>query len=113
MQPWANRPCFAVSVSNNSRNGERMRLPNLRIAHLAPKYPIIQGGMGVRISTAPLAAAVANCGGIGTLSAAEYHQKNRKTEKTDVVKGKTIARPYLYAPKMAEEIRRARSMTGG
>ncbi len=90
-----------------------MRLPKLRIAHLEPKYPIVQGGMGVRISTAPLAAAVANCGGVGTLSAAEYHQKNRKVEKTDVVRGKTVARPYLYAPLMAEEIKRARSMTQG
>src|SRR5512138_1884370 len=97
MQRRAGRPCFAVSASYNSRNGEHMRLPKLRIANLEPKYPIIQGGMGVRVSTAPLAAAVANCGGIGTLSAAEYHQKNRKTEKTDVVKGKTVPRPYLYA----------------
>ncbi len=90
-----------------------MRLPKLRIAHLEPKDPLVQGGMGVRISTAPLAAAVANCGGVGTLSAAEYHQKNRKVEKTDVVRGKTVARPYLYAPLMAAEIKRARSMTQG
>lgn len=90
-----------------------MRLPKLRIAHLEPKYPIVQGGMGVRISTAPLAAAVANCGGVGTLSAAEYHQKNRKVKKTDVVCGKTVTRPYLYAPAMAAEIKRARSMTQG
>lgn len=90
-----------------------MRLPKLRIAHLEPRYPIIQGGMGVRISTAPLAAAVANQGGVGTLSAAEYHQKNRKTAKTDVVRGVTVSRPYLYAPAMAAEIRRARSMTDG
>lgn len=90
-----------------------MRLPKLRIANLEPRYPIIQGGMGVKISTAPLAAAVANCGGIGTLSAAEYHEKNRKKAKTDVCRGRTVARPYLYAPDMAAEIRRARSMTDG
>ena len=90
-----------------------MRLPKLRIGHLAPRYPIIQGGMGVRVSTAPLAAAVANCGGIGTLSAAEYHNKNRKSAKTDTVRGMTISRPYLYAPEMAAEIRRTRGMTDG
>ncbi len=90
-----------------------MRLPKLRIAGLEPRYPIVQGGMGVRISTAPLAAAVANCGGVGTLSAAEYHQKNRKVPKTDVVRGRTVARPYLYATAMADEIKRARSMTSG
>ncbi len=90
-----------------------MRLPKLRVARLEPRYPIIQGGMGVRISTAPLAAAVANAGGIGTLSAAEYHNKDRKSPKTDVVRDRTIGRPYLYAPQMAEEIRRARSMTDG
>lgn len=90
-----------------------MRLPKLRIGHLEPRYPIIQGGMGVRISTAPLAAAVANMGGIGTLAAAEYHNKNRKAPKTDLVRGRTVSRPYLYADKLAAEIRRARSMTDG
>ena len=90
-----------------------MRLPKLRIGHLEPKYPIVQGGMGVKISTAPLAAAVANLGGVGTLSAAEYHQKNRKTPKTDLVRGIKVPRPYLFAPDMAAEIRRARSMSNG
>ena len=83
-----------------------MRLPKLRIAHLEPKYPIVQGGMGVKVSTAPLAAAVANQGGIGTLSAAEYHHKNRKTAKTDTVRGITVSRPFLYAHELAAEIKR-------
>ncbi|HZK66728.1 MAG TPA: nitronate monooxygenase [Chloroflexota bacterium] len=90
-----------------------MKLPTLRIANLEPRYPIVQGGMGVRISTAPLVAAVANQGGVGTLSAAEYHQKNRQAPRTDQVRGVTIGRPYLYAELMAEEIRRTRSMTDG
>lgn len=90
-----------------------MKLPRLRIAHLEPRYPIIQGGMGVRISTAPLAAAVASLGGIGTLAAAEYHEKNRKAPRTDLVRGVTVAKPYLYARPLAAEIRRARSMTRG
>lgn len=33
------------------------------------QIPIVQGGMGVRVSEAPLAAAVANCGGVGVIAA--------------------------------------------
>lgn len=46
-----------------------MKLPELRIGHLVAPIPIIQGGMAVRISTAPLAAAVAEEGGIGLIAA--------------------------------------------
>ncbi|MDD2554202.1 MAG: nitronate monooxygenase [Desulfotomaculaceae bacterium] len=46
-----------------------MKFPSLKIGRLAPRYPIIQGGMAVRVSTAPLAAAVANAGGIGIIAA--------------------------------------------
>ncbi|WP_040292693.1 NAD(P)H-dependent flavin oxidoreductase [Acetonema longum] len=46
-----------------------MRLPELRIGSLIAKVPVIQGGMAVRISTAPLAAAVASEGGIGLIAA--------------------------------------------
>lgn len=44
-------------------------LPPLRIGQHIARYPIIQGGMGIRISGAKLAAAVANAGGIGIISA--------------------------------------------
>jgi len=46
-----------------------MKLPSLKIGRLAPRYPIIQGGMALRVSTAPLASAVANAGGIGVIAA--------------------------------------------
>ncbi|VBB05656.1 aldolase-type tim barrel [Lucifera butyrica] len=46
-----------------------MKLPELRIGHLVAKIPIMQGGMAVRISTARLAAAVADAGGIGLIAA--------------------------------------------
>lgn len=46
-----------------------MNLPQLKIGNLMPKVPIIQGGMAIRISTSRLAAAVANCGGIGIIAA--------------------------------------------
>ena len=45
-----------------------MNFPRLKIGHMTPKVPIIQGGMGVGISLSRLAAAVANAGGIGTIS---------------------------------------------
>ncbi len=40
----------------------------LVIGDLVIKIPIIQGGMGVQVSTASLASAVANCGGGGTIA---------------------------------------------
>lgn len=42
----------------------------LRIGNLKIKIPVIQGGMGVGISLSGLAAAVANEGGVGTISSA-------------------------------------------
>ena len=47
----------------------RVKLPELRIGKLVAKVPIIQGGMAIRLSTARLAAAVANEGGIGLIAA--------------------------------------------
>lgn len=43
-------------------------LPALKIGKHTPKYPIIQGGMGVKISGPSLAGAVAAAGGIGTIA---------------------------------------------
>jgi NAD(P)H-dependent flavin oxidoreductase YrpB (nitropropane dioxygenase family) len=57
-----------------------LKLPELRIGNLKPKYPIIQGGMAVRISTAPLAAAVANAGGIGLIAASGMDVEELKQE---------------------------------
>ncbi len=48
-----------------------MSLPRLKIGHLVAKVPIIQGGMGVGVSLSKLAAAVANEGGIGVISAVQ------------------------------------------
>ncbi|MFA5843621.1 MAG: nitronate monooxygenase [Coriobacteriia bacterium] len=45
-----------------------MDLPQLTIGTHTARLPIIQGGMAVRISLAPLAAAVANAGGIGIIA---------------------------------------------
>ena len=67
-----------------------MKLPPLRIADLIAPLPIIQGGMAVKISTAPLAAAVANEGGIGI-----------------------IAGTGMEPEELRDEIRKARSLTDG
>lgn len=45
-----------------------MQLKELKIGNLTARIPIIQGGMAVKISTAPLAAAVAREGGIGVIA---------------------------------------------
>ncbi|MEA1973769.1 MAG: nitronate monooxygenase [Candidatus Cloacimonadota bacterium] len=45
-----------------------MKLPKLHIGNFVADKPIIQGGMGVGVSMANLASAVANQGGIGVLS---------------------------------------------
>jgi nitronate monooxygenase len=45
-----------------------MPMPPLKIGDVTARLPIIQGGMAVRISLAPLATAVAEAGGIGTIA---------------------------------------------
>ena len=44
------------------------QLPVLKIGKHAPKYPIVQGGMGVKISGSNLAGHVAASGGVGTIA---------------------------------------------
>lgn len=57
-----------------------MKLPQLHIGNLKPAIPIIQGGMAVRISTASLAAAVANEGGIGIIAASGMSLQELRAE---------------------------------
>jgi len=45
-----------------------VELPNLTIGSRTARLPIVQGGMAVRISMAPLATAVAQAGGIGLIA---------------------------------------------
>lgn len=63
-----------------------MKIPELHLADLVAKVPVIQGGMAVRISMAPLAAAVAEEGGIGLiagsgLSVEELRREIREARK--------------------------------
>jgi NAD(P)H-dependent flavin oxidoreductase YrpB (nitropropane dioxygenase family) len=55
-----------------------VKLPELKIGTLIPKYPVIQGGMAVRLSTSRLAAAVANAGGIGLIAATGMSEEETK-----------------------------------
>lgn len=45
-----------------------MNIPQLKIGSIIADTPIVQGGMGVRVSLSSLVSAVANEGGIGTIS---------------------------------------------
>ena len=67
-----------------------MKLPPLTIGKFTASFPLIQGGMSIRVSTSALAAPVASCGGIG------------------VIGGSAIPTEELEA-----DIRKAKSMTDG
>ena len=57
-----------------------MKLPVLKIGNFVAQVPIIQGGMAIRLSTARLAAAVANEGGIGLIAASGMEEQELRTE---------------------------------
>ena len=80
------------------------QLPSLTIRDITIPLPIIQGGMGVQISTAPLASAVANCGGAGTLASVGlgYGMEENETD-------------FLAASRkgLIQEIRQTKQMTDG
>lgn len=79
-----------------------MNFPLLQIGHMAPKVPIIQGGMGVGISLSKLASAVANAGGIGIISGTgisveEMRFHIRKAKKAVKESGGYIGVNVLFA----------------
>jgi nitronate monooxygenase len=80
-----------------------MRIPPLDIGDIHLLFPLIQGGMGVRVSLARLAATVANEGGMGTIAAVGLG--DFEASKTDF---EAVSRNALI-----HEIRRAKSMTDG
>jgi nitronate monooxygenase len=80
-----------------------MKIPSLHIGDVTARIPIIQGGMGVRVSLAGLASAVANEGGIGTI--ASVGLGDIEAAKTDFER---ICREALI-----DELRKAKSLTDG
>ncbi|PFO04771.1 2-nitropropane dioxygenase [Bacillus sp. AFS076308] len=68
-----------------------MNFPQLKIGHMMPKVPILQGGMGVGISLSKLASAVANAGGIGIISGTGISVEEMRThirKAKDLIKNK-------------------------
>lgn len=80
-----------------------MKFPKLQISEkLEAMMPIIQGGMAIRVSMAPLAAAVANMGGVGViavsgLSEQELRNQIRLARKLQINKSGAIAVNIMYA----------------
>lgn len=55
-------------------------LPKLKIGNLQPKYPIMQGGMAIRVSTGRLAGSVAREGGIGLIAGSGMEMEEVRNE---------------------------------
>jgi nitronate monooxygenase len=76
----------------------------LKIGKYLVRFPIIQGGMGVRISAGRLAGSVARCGGVGLVAAAGigansefYNGKNYFQADTEAFK-EELRKAYEIAP---------------
>jgi nitronate monooxygenase len=76
----------------------------LRIGNYVVRYPLIQGGMGARISAGCLAGNVAKCGGVGIVAAAGiganstfYNGKNYFYADSEALK-EEIRKAYEIAP---------------
>ena len=80
-----------------------MKIPKLRIGNITVGIPIVQGGMGVRVSLSSLAAAVAEEGGIGTISSIGLGDIEAAKEEYERVSREALER----------EVRKAKSMTDG
>ena len=89
-----------MAGKNNSLNP----IPKLRIGNLVAEIPIIQGGMGIGVSLSRLAAAVANEGGIGVISAVMLGLLNR---------GSGSRAKLSNVEALRQEIRKARQQTRG
>lgn len=78
-----------------------MKLPSLNIAQFTASFPLIQGGMSIRVSTSALAVPVAECGGIGVIGGSglppeELHADIKKAKAA--TKG-IVAVNIMYAMK--------------
>jgi nitronate monooxygenase len=78
-----------------------MKLPSLNIAQFTASFPLIQGGMSIRVSTSALAVPVANCGGIGVIGGSGLPPEELKQ---DILKAKSqttgiVAVNIMYAMK--------------
>ena len=82
-----------------------MKIPQLTIGNVTAPIPIIQGGMGVRVSRSSLASAVANQGGIGTISSiglgdieeckSKFEEKSREALVKEIRKAQQLTSGHL------------------
>lgn len=82
-----------------------MKIPKLQIGSITADIPIVQGGMGVRVSLSSLASAVAEEGGIGTISSIglgdieaskhEYERISREALENEIRKAKSITDGHI------------------
>ncbi|HUX06593.1 MAG TPA: nitronate monooxygenase family protein [Acidobacteriota bacterium] len=82
-----------------------MEIPKLEIGDITADVPIIQGGMGVKVSLSSLASAVANEGAIGTIasvgigdikiSLTEYERASHDGLVTEIRKAKSMTTGHL------------------
>ncbi len=81
-------------------------IPTLRIGELEINPPIIQGGMGVRVSRGSLASAVANEGCVGTIasvglgdyennSAAKFVEVNNEALRVEIRKARSLSKGVI------------------
>ena len=80
-----------------------MEIPKLQIGNITVEIPIVQGGMGVRVSLSSLASAVAEQGGIGTISSIGLGDIEASKNEYERISREALER----------EIRKAKSMTSG
>ncbi|MHC4253438.1 MAG: NAD(P)H-dependent flavin oxidoreductase [Planctomycetota bacterium] len=86
------------TVENSQVRG--LSLPTLKIGPHSPRVPLIQGGMGVRISASRLAGAVAAAGGVGTIATVGLGQSSDYYDGTNLFESNVKA--------LADELRLAR-----
>jgi nitronate monooxygenase len=82
-----------------------MKIPKLQIGNITADIPIVQGAMGVRVSLSSLASAVAEEGGIGTISSIglgdieaskhEYERISREALEKEIRKAKTMTNGHI------------------
>jgi nitronate monooxygenase len=81
------------------------KLPPLVIGDLKIKIPIIQAGMGVKVSTAALASAVAICGGAGTIASVGLASGHSDASSDYVgTSNKTFQKEIRQAKKQTSEV---------
>lgn len=76
-----------------------VNVPGLQVGSRTARYGIVQGGMSIRISMHRLAAAVANCGGVGTIGGMGIppEELRREIRATRALTGGVFGVNLMYA----------------